>query len=428
MTGGDGTDDHLTVSVGALGAVSWALAGASVTSALLGGTVSTDDSTTEVFSILAGPGPDSFVVSGAPLYTELYLYGAGPIPTMNPPWDSVDCPGTMTVLNALNRYGKFTNAGYADVYYEDVEVTPVPLVVAAAAPTEADEGQSVSFAGTVYDSDSTSWTFAWDFGDGTTSTEQSPSHAYADNGAYTATFTATDGDLNSGSDTVDVTVGDVAPVVDAGADQSANPGQTVTFSGSFTDAGSDDTHTIAWDFGDGMGTTGTLTPTHAYSAPGTYTVTLTVTDDDGGTDSDTLTVTVSDARSMRRQATDLLVAQLSHLNSAQARAHASEAQALRLLNLGSSQFVDGSHLRESTGATLFAKDKQAIQLLRGAIASGKLDRGHRGPGDQPHRRVRPAARPAGHRRGHRGARQRLAHSPGADQAGRGRRVRHPGQT
>ena len=38
---------------------------------------------------------------------------------------------------------------------------------------------------------------------------------------------------------------------------------TVLFSGSFTDPGTADTHTIEWDFGDGSPVvTGTLTPTH----------------------------------------------------------------------------------------------------------------------------------------------------------------------
>lgn len=46
-----------------------------------------------------------------------------------------------------------------------------------------------------------------------------------------------------------------------------------------------------WNFGDGITGTG-VTPTHIYSANGTYTVTLTVTDNDKRTDSDTTTVIV----------------------------------------------------------------------------------------------------------------------------------------
>ena len=67
----------------------------------------------------------------------------------------------------------------------------------------------------------------------------------------------------------------------------------VNFSGSFTDPGWLDTHTIEWDFGDGNTATGTLIPTHTYSNDGVYIVTLTVTDDDGGVGVDTITVSVN---------------------------------------------------------------------------------------------------------------------------------------
>ena len=70
--------------------------------------------------------------------------------------------------------------------------------------------------------------------------------------------------------------------------------EEVTFNGSFTDPGSDDTHAIEWDFGDNTGAENTLTPTHVYEQAGDFTVTLTVTDDDGGVGRDDLTVTVED--------------------------------------------------------------------------------------------------------------------------------------
>jgi hypothetical protein len=70
-------------------------------------------------------------------------------------------------------------------------------------------------------------------------------------------------------------------------------GSAVSFNGSFTNPGTLDTHTIVWNFGDGMPTvSGTLTPTHTYASGGNYTVTLTVTDDDGGVGSDNIAVTV----------------------------------------------------------------------------------------------------------------------------------------
>jgi len=80
------------------------------------------------------------------------------------------------------------------------------------------------------------------------------------------------------------------PSVNAGLDQVVNEGDTVNFSGSYTNPGIGDT--IAWDFGDGTTASGTLTPAHVYGDNGVYTVTLTVTNV-GGVGTNSLTVTVN---------------------------------------------------------------------------------------------------------------------------------------
>lgn len=156
---------------------------------------------------------------------------------------------------------------------------------------QADEGQMISFSG-VY-TDTGDVTIHWDFGDGDEITGTLvPTHTYLDNGVFIVTLTITDDQEASGSDTLTVTVNNVAPTVVAGADMTISPGDVVNFNGSFTDPGVNDTHMIEWDFDDGGTAVGTLTPTHTFTVPGVYTVTLTVTDDDGGAGSDTLTITV----------------------------------------------------------------------------------------------------------------------------------------
>jgi PKD repeat protein len=107
----------------------------------------------------------------------------------------------------------------------------------------------------------------------------------------TMPFAPADGDGGVGTDTMTVTVDNVAPTVDAGPDQTSNEGDPVICSGSFADPGADN-HTIVWDFGDGASDSGTLTPSHVYADNGVYTVTLTVTDGDGGVGTDTMTATV----------------------------------------------------------------------------------------------------------------------------------------
>lgn len=54
-----------------------------------------------------------------------------------------------------------------------------------------------------------SW--AWDFGDGATSTEQNPVHAYAEAGTYTVSLTVTDADGNTSTLSRDIEVGDTTP-------------------------------------------------------------------------------------------------------------------------------------------------------------------------------------------------------------------------
>ena len=119
-----------------------------------------------------------------------------------------------------------------------------------------------------------------------------PTLTCTDNGVFTATLSVDDGVNSPGSSAAQVTVLNVAPEVEAGADQIVLDSFPVSFTGVYTDPGSLDTHTIAWDFGAGPPVTGTLTPTHTFPSPGTYTVTLTVTDNDGGEGRDTLNVMV----------------------------------------------------------------------------------------------------------------------------------------
>ena len=64
------------------------------------------------------------------------------------------------------------------------------------------------------------------------------SHIYADDGTYTLTVCVSDDHAAIGCDTLNVTVNNVGPSVDAGQDQTANQGDTVNLPpGTFTDPG-----------------------------------------------------------------------------------------------------------------------------------------------------------------------------------------------
>jgi outer membrane protein assembly factor BamB len=87
-----------------------------------------------------------------------------------------------------------------------------PLWVEANGPYTDYAHTPIQFTGTIYGG-VPSYNCFWDFGDGTTSTEQNPEHAYEHHGNYTATFTVTDAEGNSSSDTASVVVDYTLPTV-----------------------------------------------------------------------------------------------------------------------------------------------------------------------------------------------------------------------
>lgn len=127
----------------------------------------------------------------------------------------------------------------------------------------------------------------WDFGDGTTSTLQNPSHTYPAPGTYNIKLTVSDLHCSS-SDSAVVTI----PPPPTAAFTA--PAACITFPTTFTDAstGTAGLYDWHWDFGDGY-ISNNPDPVHTYGAAGNYNVTLTVTDITGCTGTITHTVVVS---------------------------------------------------------------------------------------------------------------------------------------
>ena len=155
-----------------------------------------------------------------------------------------------------------------------------PVACFTVSPNPADEGEDVTLDASCSEQphpDHAIVLWEWDldddgqFDDGT---GEVLVYAFPDNGDWTVSLRVTDDNSPPEQDATSelVIVANVSPVVDAGPDQVVSVGETVAFSGSFADPGTGDSHTIAWDFGDGTPpVSGTLTPTHAYAANGTYT-------------------------------------------------------------------------------------------------------------------------------------------------------------
>ena len=242
-------------------------------------------------------------------HTISWTFGDGSLPvtgTLTPTHEYADNGSYTVTLTVTDDDGGVTSDTLT-ITVENVAPTLDSIVYSA---TTIDENGDVTVSGTVNDDgsgDTIDLTIVW--GDGSADTvllglapgdNFSEVHTYLDDDPtatlsdpYTIELTAVDDDGDSVNTSQVITVNNVDPVVDAGLDQTVDEGETVNFSGSFSDVGTLDTHTISWTFGDGsLPVTGTLTPTHEYADNGSYTVTLTVTDDDGGVTSDTLTITV----------------------------------------------------------------------------------------------------------------------------------------
>jgi hypothetical protein len=235
------------------------------------------------------------------------------------PCDAVD--GTskdmIAALAATASNGRTLNPNSVNLTYTITATTPaastctavenVPPTVDAGGEYSGGEGSDIALdGGSAYDSDGTIASTVWSIVDqsgvdpGSCSLLNKTSLTSAsikctDNGSVTVRLTATDNDGASSHDDARVDVYNVAPDITAFSCP-ADPvavNTSVPLSGTFTDAGTADTHTGSFGWGDSSSpddatineTAGTASGSHTYTAAGIYTPTLTVTDDDRGSDS-----------------------------------------------------------------------------------------------------------------------------------------------
>lgn len=129
----------------------------------------------------------------------------------------------------------------------------------------------------------------WNFGDGTTSTAQNPSHTYAQNGVYNVCLTVSGANNCTSTFCDSVWVGN-NPMPCQNYFSYGAQGLYVAFYGYAF--GGTAPYTYSWDFGDGS-TGNTAYSMHVYAAGGTYNVTLTTTDAGGCSYTTTQVVFVS---------------------------------------------------------------------------------------------------------------------------------------
>jgi hypothetical protein len=179
-----------------------------------------------------------------------------------------------------------------------VIVNNVSPIADAGGDKVGDEGVPIVFDGSAsWDtpSDQLNLSYVWYFDDGNSKVGKVVTHAYADNDIYNATLVVTDDNGYTDSDTITVTVNNLAPSIEPVPDQTAQQGLQFTLIINATDVPADiltfSDNTTLFDINPVTGII-QFTPTNA--DVGKHSVTVTVTDDDDDNATVSLNITVLD--------------------------------------------------------------------------------------------------------------------------------------
>ncbi len=259
-----------------------------------GSTATTTVNVKPTASFTTSPSP-AVIQSGSPVAFTNTSVGTAPLAYT---WDFGDGSPTSSEASPTHAYtgsGPFTVTLTVTNAYDStgstatttVNLKPLAAFTTDPSPAVIQSGGSVAFTNT--STGNTPLTYAWNFGDGNTSSEASPTHTFSGSGPFTVTLKVTNSYDSTGS-TATTTVG-VKPVASFTTDPSPaviQSGSSVTFTDTSTGSGP---LTYAWSFGDGNTSTA-ASPTHTFSGSGPFTVTLKVTNAYDSTGS-TATTTVN---------------------------------------------------------------------------------------------------------------------------------------
>jgi PKD repeat protein len=164
----------------------------------------------------------------------------------------------------------FYNGGSAEARLDAFSIDIAPEGAIPPSPAFDSEQSEANFLTYTFINNSVDATdYSWDFGDGNTSTEASPTHVYEEASIYTITLIATSSETGLSAE-FSTSIDIQAPVTAAFTFEADEDDYSTII---FTDA-SIDAESLLWDFGDGFQFTG-MNPAHSYGEDGSYTVTLT---------------------------------------------------------------------------------------------------------------------------------------------------------
>lgn len=225
------------------------------------------------FSMNASSGNPPLTVKFSDLSTGFptswsWDFGDGNTSNIENPVHTFVTVGNYTVnLTAVNGNG--TNSTLATIKVLEQSAAVLPVANFSSNVTEGNAPLDVKF--TDLSENATEW--YWNFGDGTNSVQQNPTHIYSAAGNYTVNLTASNAKgTNSKLATITVKAVPQKPIADFSATPTSG---TVPLNVSFTDRSTGTPTSWTWSFGDGN-TSNTQNPAHKYNQPGIYTVGLTV--------------------------------------------------------------------------------------------------------------------------------------------------------
>jgi len=215
-------------------------------------------------------------------------FSDGTLSSVQNPVVTFSNPGTysvkLVVQNSSGGISQSERINYITVYPSPVVNFSANLTVSCVPTTINFTDQSTTSVGTII-----AWD--WDFGDGGTSTQQNPSHAYTTPGFYSVSLTVTS---SNGCKKNAVTANYIRVVSGISTDFAYTlfSSCTAPFSIDFQNQSSGPGNiTYTWNFGNGQ-TSNAVSPTAVYNASGTYTVTLNAQSNLGCVGSTQKTITI----------------------------------------------------------------------------------------------------------------------------------------
>ncbi len=232
--------------------------------------------------------------------TYSWAFGDGTFASGASVTKTYDDDGTFfAVISAMDDSGA---VGQQTIEVTINNVAPVILSMAALPDATPDEGTEIDLVSTATDQgsdDIPDLIYTWDFGDGSpTETGDDAEHTWADDGVFTVTLTVDDQDGGVTTQTMLVTVQNVAPIISTSPPVNALEDALYTYAPQVQDPGDEVfTWTISPSAPPTMvidAATGVITWTPDYDdfLVGQYSLTLTVDDGDGGIDQQSWTITV----------------------------------------------------------------------------------------------------------------------------------------